>query len=200
MSQSRVREADLSECLFWIRATQLQITRFVKNLRTSAGDPEDPSGYIATSSDAHFLLIAAAHVERTLARLGRELETDRRVALRTLRDVFEHWEQHKDSFASASLPKKQSGKKFADHFPEAVPWNFKFDATGTWISVLRLEDLWSDLLPIEVEIEDELASRWEGRGAPQLARRIADPARAFPHVESKVLGIAMLTQDVQIGS
>ena len=112
------------------------------------------------------------------------------LTLRKLRDVHEHWEQHKDSFSSKELEKRRSGKDFAEVFPGALPWRYAIDATGTWISALRLEDLWKELLLKESTIGKLMNS-------PQI-HFSNDTKRPFPKRETKILGFVMLTQDITI--
>src|SRR3954469_661095 len=113
----------LSEALHWVRTTQLQIARFAESFVSAA--ESDAKDFLVPIADGHFLLNAAAQAEKALRRVDRALPEDRVLQLRSLRNVHEHWEQHKDSFASPRLPKTSAGKTFATAFPDAIPWNFK---------------------------------------------------------------------------
>lgn len=163
----------VGEALHWVRATQLQIERFVESFltETEAGR----HSFLRTTADAHFLLNAAAQAEKAVNYLDKAMPADRSETLRSLRDVHEHWEQHKDSFASPRFEKRRSGKRFAEDHPDAVPWNFRLDATGTWISVLRLEDLWDEMLTLEADLERELMTEAENLGpaAPEAKPAVA---------------------------
>jgi hypothetical protein len=181
-------EKDLNEALYWVRASQRQVTKFVESLLDVAeSHVEDAMPALA---DGHFLLISAAQAERILDRAGHPFNPDIAFALRKLRDVHEHWEQHKESFEANNSPKARSGKDFSEKFPGVLPWRYAMDATGTWISELRLEDLWQELLSKEKEI---------GSLIHKLQVPFStDIARPFPKRETKVLGFAMITQNITI--
>jgi len=181
-------QKDLIEALYWIRVTERQIGIFVESLLSVAESGVKDS--MPALGDGHFLLISAAQAERTLQRAGHPLNSKIAFALRKLRNIHEHWEQHKDSFASEELAKTQSGKGFAEVFPGALPWRYAVDATGTWISTLRLEDLWKDLLSKEAIVGSLIKN--------QGITFSADTLRVFPKRESRVLGFTMLTQSVTI--
>jgi hypothetical protein len=193
-----------SEALHWVRASFLQMTRYVDNFvayaeAQSGGSDESQEADTAatnTVADAHFLLNACAQAEKALRRYGRPLSDDRKVTIRALRDVHEHWEQHKKSFESRKHAKSRSGKRFNDAHPDHIPWNFRFDGSGTWISALRLEDLWSELASIEVELWEALNSYHTSVGLPALPA--LEPRAELVRRESRVLGMAMSTQNLVI--
>jgi hypothetical protein len=141
--------------------------------------------FTAVIADGHFLLNAAAQAEKALRRAGYSTDTLNPTTIRSLRNVHEHWEQHKASFASRHTPKKKSGKDFRDAHPDHLPWTFKIDGTGTWISALRIEDLWTEL----GELEQHLLSR-----LPNIAQR---PERGtFPRRDSRIVAFSFVTQNV----
>lgn len=51
------------------------------------------------------------------------MDDDLALRLRHLRNVREHWEQHRDSFGSRSRPKTGSGDWCATRFPDKTPWS-----------------------------------------------------------------------------
>lgn len=176
------------DALHWIRVSLLQIERFVANFLdfAEAGDQRDAT---AVTADAHFLLNACAHAENALAAAGRAIPADRSTTIRSLRNVHEHWDEQRKSFESGQHPKKWSGRAFAEAHPDHLPWTFKFDGTGTYVSALRLEDLWDDLAALEVEIAADLRKLAEANGLPPVAQ--GQHRGPFPRRESRVLGMAL---------
>lgn len=185
----------IGEALHWVRVTQLQVERFVESFLTEA-EADPPQSFIRTTADAHFLLNAAAQMEKAVRYVEQTLPAERSLTIRALRDVHEHWEQHKESFASPKFSKRRAGQRFAEAHPDAVPWNFSFGSDGTWISVLRLEDLWTELQALERELGERLAAVAADAGVP--APPLTFTERPFPRRESKVLAMSMLTQNIVI--
>lgn len=190
-TQNESLEREL-EALHWVRVALLQMGRFVESFLAFA-ESSDRDATVVTA-DGHFLLNACAQAEKALRLSGRDVPAGHRTTIRALRDVHEHWEQHKKSFESKRAEKSRSGMRFNDAHPEHLPWAFKFDATGTYISALRLEDLWDELIVLERRVSDE---------ARRLAREIGFPIAMapasqadFPRRESKCLAMAMVTQDI----
>jgi hypothetical protein len=182
----------LSEALHWIDVTLLQVERFVDAFLTYA-EGADSDATVVTA-DGHFLLNACAQAEKALQRAGKPIPPDRRTTIRALRDVHEHWEQHKKSFESKQHAKTRAGQRFTDAHPDHLPWAFKFDATGTFISALRLEDLWDELLALETALASELSELAHSLGAS--VRPAARTGQPFPRRESKAVAMAMVTQNI----
>jgi hypothetical protein len=188
MTEEEEVNRQLGEVLYWIRVSERQIANFVDSLLTVA---ESTAGdFMPALADGHFLLISAAQAERTAKKAGYPMDNRISIALRSLRDVHEHWEEQKDSFASNKLSKTRSGKIFAEAYPGELPWRYAMDATGTWISTLRLEDLWQELLVIEAKIGPLV----EHQQVPYSD----DTSRPFPKRNSRVLGFVVVTQDIII--
>jgi hypothetical protein len=190
----------------WVWATQMEIERFLQVfIRWAAGDKgrpplawEDQRASANTFSEAQFLLNAAGQAMKALGRaaiaIGPEGEK-----VRLLRNVHEHWEAHREAFASKSRPKQRSGAKFEEMFPDTLPWVFKYDATGTWISALQLEAFWEELLTAETELFQRDVALHDHLGIdrqeepPDLARPLP-----LPEDKGKLLAIAVLAQDLVI--
>ena len=182
----------LSEALHWINATLLQIERFVEGfLLLAESDAKDAT---IVTADAHFLLNACAQAEKALHRAGKPVPASQRTTIRSLRDVHEHWDRHKETFESKRNAKTRAGKRFSDAHPEHLPWSFRFDATGTFISALNLEDLWAELTSLESSLVGELVTLAEPLGVQALSAVRAE--LPFPRRESKALGMAMVTQNI----
>jgi hypothetical protein len=184
-----------ADALQWIGATLLQITRFVEGLLLLA-EADRPDDATVVTADAHFLLNACAQAEKALHRAGYTIPPGRRTTIRSLRDVYEHWEQHKRTFESRSRPKSRAGQRFSEAHPDQLPWAFKFDATGTYISALRLEDLWEELVGIERTLALDVRARLRADNSIELPL-LAD-TKPFPRRPSKCLGFAMVTQNIII--
>ncbi|HEX8001511.1 MAG TPA: hypothetical protein VF519_02320 [Mycobacteriales bacterium] len=184
---TKVADLDLLRALddarHYVWAAQVQVERFVTAFRRISRSTLPPSpAEIRQSSqafaEAEFLLNAAAQVEKSLRLLadGPAFSEPTAFAVRTLRNLHEHWEQHRASFASPSLPKKRAGATFATAYPDEVPWSFRWSAgTGHFISVLRVEDLWDELESIDIELSRRYDDLVAGTGLPHVP---GDPQRA----------------------
>lgn len=183
--------AELDDALAWIRISLLQAERFVESFLDFA--ESDTSDATKLNADGHFLLNACAQTEKALKLADAPLATGQTTTIRALRDVHEHWEQHKKSFESKKSIKTRAGLRFSEAHPEDLPWTFCIDATGTWISALRLEDLWEDL----IKLEGELMRRMDALTGQTSA--LPGPARGpLPRRESKVLAMAIAMQNVAL--
>jgi hypothetical protein len=199
-----------AEALHWVRSSFLQMTRYAESFldyaearvpadvtqSDEASQEIDPELITRTVADAHFLLNACAQAEKALDRMGRPLPTSQTTTIRCLRNIHEHWEDHKQSFESRKNPKSKAGLKFDKAHPGALPWNFRFDITGTWISAFRIEDLWAELVGIEAELHELVAEHHTAMGfepIPSLRER-----GEFQRRETRVLGMAMSTQTIVI--
>jgi len=184
MPEQSTGNTNLKDALYWLDVSRLQITRFVDNLLVAAENTHKENFALAATADAHFLLNAFAQVEKCLQNTAQALPANRSLQVRCLRNLYEHWEQHKATFASQKIAKRKAGKSLAGTYPDVIPWNFKIDATGTWISILKLEEVWIELNILEkslLELQD-------------LKKEVAD--KPFPRRNSKVLGFSMLTQNI----
>jgi hypothetical protein len=181
------------EARHWVGATLLQIERFVEALLAFA-EAEVKTNASLVSVDGHFLLNAGAQAEKALQRAGFDVPPRQRTTIRSLRDVHEHWEQHKASFESERAAKTRSGLRFSQAHPGQIPWNFRFDGTGTYISALRLEDLWEELGSLDAALLEELEALAKGTGSRECApSRHGEP---FPRRASRVVGMSMVTQNI----
>lgn len=183
----------LGEAAHWLDVSLGQIERYVSGFAELAnGDPEQRSATMVVA-DAHFLLNALAQAEKALRRQTGPRMSRMSTTIRSLRDVHEHWEQHKESFEAKSRSKTRSGKRLVDEHPDTIPWVFKHDATGTWISALRLEDVWDEVVDLRRDLDQsmrELTSQLGAVAPTELAER------AFPDWASGALGISMVTQNI----
>jgi hypothetical protein len=199
--------AAIGDARHFVWAAQLQIERYIAAFR---GDMKNslvpPTTYDQRRSsqvfaEAEFLLNAAAQASKALQRLGgpqfsHQMATD----IRLLRDLHEHWEQHKASFAHPSLTKSRAGKDFAARHPDERPWVFQFGSGGHWISVLRLEDLWDELELIDRELGRLSNSILDGTAVPHVLEDDNRPLRPMPEpTVGRVLARSIVTQPILIG-
>jgi hypothetical protein len=104
----------LGDALHWLHATQVQVDRFGAGLadssaRRSARIREDDWRATSHVADAHFLLVSTHNLAKALNRLPPELEIPRlsndvSEATALLRNILEHWEEQRVSFASLKGP------------------------------------------------------------------------------------------------
>jgi hypothetical protein len=182
-----------NEALHWIKVSLLQVDRFVNSFQDYA--ESDPRDTTALSADGHFLLNACAQAERALKRAGHAISPEQTLTIRTLRDVHEHWDEHKRTFESKNSSKSHAGLRFSVAHPDHRPWEFRIGETGIFISALRLEDLWDELVGLESELTAtvaELAAR-VGAPVPAAARR-----GAFPRRESRVVAMTVVMQNIEL--
>jgi hypothetical protein len=155
-----------NEALLWLRATLRQIERFVTAVRNpftpefvrqashlARQDRVDeirsligstlPFDDMPLVADAQFLLNACGQAEKCLASIGFVMADGE--TIRALRNVHEHWDEQKPSFASPELPKVKSGQRLASNDPEVRPWEYRDDGAGTLIGPLDLRALWEEL-------------------------------------------------------
>lgn len=202
----------LSDARHWVWATQMQIERFVAAYHSQTADseglpstPEQRRSDSLTFAEAEFLLNAANHVLTALGRLpgAPKLNDDLAHKIRTLRNVHEHWDEQRAAFAHDDLPKERSGKCFANDFPESKPWSYGFGSDGHSISVLSLEDLWTELDAIDQSLSKPSNDTLKDMGIPHVPEG-PPPPRPFPVFETMGVGVVVargsLTQSVIVGS
>jgi len=128
------RDVGIEHISLWLTATQIQLGRFRRSLRS---DLELFSRQGSTRKyasqrvhiDEHLLLASAANLGKALDRFGGdlpalELPPGLSDLLRHLRNVYEHWEDYKPHVANP--PREgRSGRKLRELSPEAQPWAIK---------------------------------------------------------------------------
>jgi hypothetical protein len=118
--------------LHWLWATRTQIRRLTEGLRAELTQTEPRAlqrrrRFSLTSLEEHLLLVCAGQFE-TAVKSARQyfpqidLPTPLKVALRDLRNVYEHWDHQRDAFRLPNVVKERSGKSFAANFPNGEPW------------------------------------------------------------------------------
>lgn len=203
----------LSDSRHWVWAAQQQVERFVHAFRANA--PGDRTGLPPTPeqrrrgsliyTEAEFLLNAANHVLTALSRVpnGPKLSAALTSKIKQLRNLHEHWDEQRSAFAHRDLPKRKSGKSFAEAFPDAAPWSYGWGSGGHSISVLSLEELWAELDAVDRALARLTDAALEKSGIPHMVEGDA-PAQPFPYVDpgprtGSIVAMATLAQDIIIG-
>jgi hypothetical protein len=204
----RAHLAALDDARHFVWAAQRQTERFVIAFHTDVeprfvpASLDDQRRSSLAFAEAEFLLIAAAQAEKALSLLGGpNLSEDMSQDIRMLRNLHEHWEQHRESFAHPSLPKTKAGKSFANKYPADRPWAFQFGANGHYISVLRLESLWDELEAIDVELGRMRNAALAGTAIPHVVEEENRPPRSMPMpAPGRTLAKSVITQSITIGN
>jgi hypothetical protein len=199
--------AAIDDARHFVWAAQMQIERFVNtfssDVRVSFVPPslEDQRRSSLAFAEAEFLLIAAAQAEKALGLLdGPHLSANLSSDIRVLRNLHEHWEQHRASFAHPSLPKTRAGKTFADKYPTERPWAFQSGSDGHYVSVLRLESLWDELVAIDRELGRMRNAALAGTAVPHVVEDESRPLRPMPQpAATRTLAKSVLRQPLLIG-
>jgi len=82
--------------------------------------------------DEHLLAVAIGNLSKAQDRAHRyykhlQFSSDLLRALTCLRDVYEHWEQHRISYRDQKRPKIKAAQDLAKRFPEGQPWTVDLD-------------------------------------------------------------------------
>ena len=197
----------IDDARHFVWAAQLQIERFVAAFRQDISDlngpptTDDQRRSSLVFAEAEFLLNAAAQADKALKLLrGPQLSPQMTRNIRLLRNLHEHWEQHRASFAHPRLTKSRAGKEFADQHPAERPWFFQFGSNGHWISVLRLEDLWDELELVDRELSRMINAALDGTAIPHVVVDENRPLRSMPQpAMGRAVAKGMVTQPILIG-
>jgi hypothetical protein len=203
----------LSDGRHWVWAAQQQVERFVRSFRSHASKsqgglpptPEERRRGSLVFTEAEFLLNAANHVLTALSRVpeGPTLSPGLTARVKQLRNLHEHWDEQRSAFAHPDLPKKKSGKSFAEAFPDARPWAYGWGADGHHISVLSLEELWAELDAVDQALRRLTDEALKKSGIPHIPEGDVPP-RLFPHIDpgpqtGSIVAVSVLAQDIIVG-
>lgn len=182
------RDYALEMALRFVWACQRQINRFTEGFVTRPTLVWDyrkgivaPLGTARTydlyRSDAYLVLAAAMQSTRWLRRVDREfgvpvgtyrLDLKIKDQLETLRDIYEHWEQHLDSFRRRTR-KTKAGSRFASANPD-IDWpgdGWKWSReTGAVLDNLSLKELFDELTRVEALLLNARRELWLSIGLP----------------------------------
>jgi hypothetical protein len=154
-------QAALTDVAHWIWSCKLQIRRFLRSVdsigRSSwRSDLERRRSFSKMSYDEHMIFVAAANLERALAQAsalldGLELSEQLRERLTLLRNIYEHWNEQRDSFRQSTRPKARSGRRLQERLPRAAPWSFEWHPNGDIVlaGVVSLQNFWRELRILE---------------------------------------------------
>lgn len=150
----------ISDVLHWIWSWRLQVVRLRQTTAKQGqgdSDVERRQSYSAASYDEHALAVVGCHVVRAVDRAGQRFGSiavaeQQSEPLRLLRDLYEHWDEQRESFRAGGPPRAMSGKSFSKKFPEGQPWSIAYVA-GDWLlgGVVSLNGLTRELDVIEEE-------------------------------------------------
>lgn len=205
------RLAAIGDARHFVWATQMQIERFVSAFHRDDGSilvpptPEQQRAASLTFAEAEFLLNAAGQADKALRRIanGPRLSAAITEDIRDLRNLHEHWDEQRASFAHPQLARERAGRSFTARHPDDRPWEFKFaagDSGGHWISVLRVEDLWNELEAVDRELSRMRNAELDGTATSHVAEDENRPLRPMPQpAGGRVLAKSVLTQPMMIG-
>ena len=150
--------------------------------------------------DGYLVAVLAKQVIDWLERVEKELGPDAGFQLNpemaahvaVLRDIYEHWSEHSESFR-LKTPKNKAGGRFVKHNPNlAMPGDgWKVDVVeGPFLDNLRLNDLFAELRRVEDMLlqaqRDEFAS--VGLTVPNGGYKPMRPWYFFPETDESLRG------------
>lgn len=167
---SDIKEQAILDALHWIWSWETQFARLRRStkaewqLNNERSHLKRRKVFSRTSLDEHLLLVVGRNVLRSVECLKKHLskklikrivpsETQEALkALKNLRDIYEHWDEQRESFQNPNIEKKRSGKAFSQKFPEGRPWSVSYDKDkNDWVmgGVLRLNKFTAQLSTLE---------------------------------------------------
>ena len=151
----------LSDVTHWIWSCQLQIQRLLESTAQEFSSSQEQSRLerrricSRTSYDEHMVLVALRNLLRSLDRgtapLKKNLLRRSEDAIRHLRNIYEHWDEHRGVFRRGDPSEyERSLKVFLESFPEGRPWSTSYSPEGLVLgNVINIRDLLDDLESIE---------------------------------------------------
>ena len=152
----------LNDVLHWIWSWRVQLRRFRESTQeqgSGADALEQRKSFSKASFDEHLLLVAGGNLVRAIDRATERFaqtegfaQISMAEAVGLLRNLYEHWDEQRRSFQEKDTPKRLSGKKFVDHFPDGRPWSLVY-TTDDWLlgGVVPIAALTRELDAIEAE-------------------------------------------------
>lgn len=130
-------------CFALRRAMKEYMQVFTENARSRGGPPDeaqiDKNSRESELADA--VLNQAAQLQKALDQGGMAgMEDDLGDRVRHLRNVREHWEQHRASFSNPGLQKDRSGQWYA---PDKTPWSASWSNSEGFVigGIIKLNEL-----------------------------------------------------------
>jgi hypothetical protein len=134
------RQKALADLLHWVWSCRLQLKRLLHSVEEETavvGPYKDKcrQHFSQTSYDEHVAFVAFGDFKKALEQArpyfpSLSLSPEKLQALCLLRNLYEHWNQHRDTFRGSDLAKARSGKEFASLFPEGKPWSLTIQPSG----------------------------------------------------------------------
>lgn len=146
----------LLDLLRWTWGCRMQVRRLKKSLHAdwfganSLTRLEKTKRVCISEFDEHLLAVAIGNLAKAQGmarRYYKHLSFSKELlqSLTCLRDVYEHWEQHRRAYRGKERPKTKAAYDLAKRFPEAQPWTVDFDwengdfVLAGLVSIKRLE-------------------------------------------------------------
>jgi len=134
------RQKALADLLHWVWSCRLQLKRLLHSVKEEGAVMDLPKDrhrqqFSQTSYDEHMAFVAFGDFSKALEQArpyfpSLSLSPERLKALCLLRNLYEHWNQHRDTFRSPDLAKVRSGKEFDSAFPAGKPWSLTIQPSG----------------------------------------------------------------------
>ena len=90
------------------------------------------------------ILSQANHLRKALKHAAPDvLDEDLAGRIMHLRNIYEHWEQHRDAFLVEGAPIGRSGRWYAEHYPDRSPLSYEWSKTGGFriAGIIELHEL-----------------------------------------------------------
>lgn len=172
------RKDRLLDLLQWTWGCRVQLQRLKRSLYTDWWRSSDRSELEKTRRvcisllDEHLLTIAAGNLEKARARAGRYYRhiefsdklLDLLKKLAALRDVYEHWEEHRRVFRGEGRPKSRAAHELSESFPSGSPWAVDYNTdSGDFVlaGIVSLQHLDRELK----SFQKVLVAEWKKRTA-----------------------------------
>lgn len=129
-----------SDLLHWIWSWRVQFDR-LRESTSKDGCGKSPDlmreSFSRTSLDEHLLAVVGGHLVKAMDEFGsglpvHDLAPDHLEALRLLRNLYEHWDEQRESLRDPAKPLKLSAKGFSEFFPEGRPFSITY-AASDWL-------------------------------------------------------------------
>ena len=157
-----------NDVLHWLWSWRVQVQRHAESTQHD-GEGSSPletrRAFSRTSYDEHVLTVVGAHLIRAIQRAEAEFreplfDNEAATALPLLRNLYEHWDEQRSTFADPEMPKVLSGKTFTERFPQGKPWSVTYVGNDFVLGgVVPIHALTSELDAVEARVlalEDRL--------------------------------------------
>jgi hypothetical protein len=170
----------LGDLLYWAWCFRLQASRLSNSVKS-----EFPIGvrpyvqqrklFATTSYDEHIFLVTAGHLDQALKKArrylrghGHALPREKLRALQLLRNVYEHWQEVRDTFRTDGPEKTRSALDLLENYPQAEPRILMLYPDDIVVAgVVSLKDMVADVRRLEA------AAHWRQRQLQREGRQMS---------------------------